>query len=73
MSFQKTGKSAFGPTGTAIASLVVYGDYLNRFGSGLPDSSDIAPAARNGRSGSIDAVVVSERDKVRVKGRRACV
>jgi len=73
LSFGKTGKSAFGTKiGDSVASLTVNNDYSSRFGSGLPGGSGSATIAKNRKSGSVDVVVVSGKDKVRIQGSWVC-
>jgi len=72
MNFQRTGKSTFGPRGTAIASLVVNSDYSYRYGSGLRGGGGTGTLAKNRKSGTIAATVVSGKAKVREQGRWTC-
>jgi hypothetical protein len=73
LNFGKTGKSAFGTKlGEAVASLVVNNDYSNRFGSGVPCGSGSATIAKNRKSGSVNGVVVSGKEKVRIQGSWTC-
>jgi hypothetical protein len=73
MSFGTTGKSAFGTkVGDSVASLLVNNDYSSRFGSGLRGGSGTATIAKNRKSGSVDVVVVSGKDKVRIQGGWVC-
>jgi hypothetical protein len=72
MSFQKTGKSTFGPKGTAIASLVVDNDYSGRLGSGLPGGTGTATVAASRKSGTIDVRLVDGAAKVEERGTWSC-
>jgi hypothetical protein len=73
LSYTKFGKSSFGTkSGSSGASLVVNNDYGHRFGSGLPGGSGTGTVAKNHKSGSVDAVVVSGKDKVRIQGSWTC-
>ena len=73
VSYAKFGKSAFGTkSGDSGASLVVNNDYSNRFGSGVPGGSGSGTLAKNRKSGSVDVVVVSGKDKVRIQGSWTC-
>jgi hypothetical protein len=72
INFSKTGKSAFGPKGPATASLVVNGDYSGRLASGLPGGSGTGTVSRNRKTGSVNALVVYGRSKVRMQGTWVC-
>ena len=73
LSFGKTGKSSFGTKlGDSVASLLVNNNYANRFGSGLPGGSGTATVAKNRKSGSVDVIVVSGKDRVRILGSWVC-
>lgn len=72
MSFQRTGKSSFGPHGTAIASLVVNGDYSYRYGSGLAGGRGTGTLAKNRKAGTIAVTLVSGKAKVREQGSWTC-
>jgi hypothetical protein len=73
VNFQKTGKSTFGPKGTAIASLVANNDYSNRLGSGLPGGGGSATVAANRKSGTISVELVGgPGTKVQEQGSWVC-
>jgi len=72
ISFQRTGKSTFGPKGNAIASLVVNNDYSGRLGSGLPGGRGNATVAASRKSGTISATLVYGTAKVKEQGAWAC-
>jgi hypothetical protein len=72
ISFQKTGKSTFGPKGNATASLVVNGDYSGRLGSGLPGGKGNATVAANRKFGTVSSTLVYGTSKVKEQGAWAC-
>jgi hypothetical protein len=72
MSFQRTGKSTFGPKGTAIASLVVNNDYSGRLGSGLAGGSGAATVSADRKSGTIKVHLVDGSAKVEEQGTWVC-
>jgi len=70
--FQTTGKSTFGPHGTATATLVVGGKYSNSLASGVAGGSGTGAVAANRKSGSANVTVVSGSSKVRENGSWVC-
>jgi hypothetical protein len=70
--FSTTGKSTFGPHGTATAALVVGGNYSNSLGSGVKGGSGKGIVAANRKSGSANVTVVSGSSKVRENGSWVC-
>jgi hypothetical protein len=70
--FTTTGKSTFGPHGTATATLVIGGKYSNSFASGVSGGSGIGTVAANRKSGTANVTVVSGGSKVRENGKWVC-
>jgi hypothetical protein len=70
--FTRTGKSSFGPHGTATATLVVGGKYANSLASGVTGGSGTGAVAANRKSGSANVTVASGSSKVRENGSWVC-
>jgi hypothetical protein len=70
--FTTTGKSMFGPHGTATATLVVGGKYSSSFASGVTGGSGTGTVAANRKSGSANVRVVSGSSKIRENGNWVC-
>jgi hypothetical protein len=72
MSFSNTGRSTFGPHGSAIASLVVAGKYSARLASGVQGGSGTATVASNRKSGTINVRLIAGASKVQETGSWTC-
>jgi hypothetical protein len=70
--FQKPGKQSFGPKGSALASLVVDGDYKDRLGSGFPHAGGTGTLAKNRKSGAVSITLLYGPSKIRVQGSWTC-
>jgi hypothetical protein len=70
--FSTTGKSSFGPHGTATATLVIAGNYSGSFASGVPGGGGTGTVAANRKSGNADVTVASGSSKVRENGNWVC-
>jgi hypothetical protein len=70
--FSTTGRSTFGPHGTATATLVIGGNYSNSLGSGVSGGGGKGSVAANRKSGSANVTVVSGSSKVRENGSWVC-
>jgi hypothetical protein len=70
--FHSTGKQTFGPSSSAIATLVVDGDYKDSLAAGLPGAGGTGTVAKNARSGTVSITLVDGRSKVLEHGSWAC-
>jgi hypothetical protein len=70
--FSTTGKSTFGPHGTASATLVVAGKYSGSLASGVSGGSGSGTVAANRKSGTANVTVASGSSKVRENGSWVC-
>jgi hypothetical protein len=70
--FHSTGKQTFGPNSSAIATLVVDGDYKNSLAAGLPGGGGTGMVAKNAKSGTVSISLVNGRSKVLEQGSLAC-
>jgi hypothetical protein len=70
--FSTTGKSSFGPHGTATATLVVGGNYSGSLASGVNGGSGTATVAANRKSGKANVTLVGGSSKVRENGNWDC-
>jgi hypothetical protein len=70
--FSTTGKSSFGPHGTATATLVVAGKYSGSLASGVSGGGGTGRVAANKKSGTANVTVASGSSKVRENGSWVC-
>jgi hypothetical protein len=70
--FSTTGKSSFGPQGTATATLVIGGKYSGSLASGVSGGGGTATVAANRKSGTAHVTVASGSSRVRENGSWTC-
>jgi hypothetical protein len=70
--FSSTGKSAFGPHGTATATLVVGGNYSGSLASGVTGGGGTGTVAANRKSAKVNVTVTGGSSRVRENGNWVC-
>jgi hypothetical protein len=70
--FSTSGKSSFGPRGTATATLVVGGNYSGSLASGAAGGGGTGTVSANRKSGTANVTVVNGSSKVRENGNWVC-